>query len=629
MNTPPANSPDDGFDDDFDDIPNDTPADLGAPGVRPLRYWPALFLIAMIWMSKAIPLVLPGSFEGFMASMFGPLLAAVLMLVWWVCFSAATWQERIAGSLGLLVAGFVANMLCDKSVQGFGMILGGIPWAATWFIAAATVLSVAQPRWRTGIPLLAASAALFYQCLFRVDGIWGDMETTRLWRWELTKQEEFDALLKTRKTSAAGDQNADWTAPQIAEWGEFRGPARDGRVPGIVLLEDWDRHPPREQWRIRIGSGWGSFCVVGNRLFTQEQRGEEEAVVCYDADTGREIWSHTDPGKFEETVGGPGPRATPTYHDGKLYTMGAAGTVNCLDARTGQAVWTHDLKQDSGAQPPMWGFSSSPLVTGNLIVVHAGGTGVKDVDVETQIAPQGLVAYDAATGEVRWTAPSGQHSYSSPQLWQSPGEGSDSLILMLTNSGLAAHEPATGKTIWEHPWKFDGYRVVQPLVVGSSSFLLGTTMGVGTRRVDVGPKSDGYQIKESWTTTKMKPYFNDYVEHQGYLFGFDHDLFACLDLETGTQKWKKGRYGAGQVLLLPDRGQLLVMSEHGEIVLLSADPKQHRELGKIKVFEGKTWNHPVVVGNRLYVRNGQEAACYELAVAESESTTKTEETKEP
>jgi outer membrane protein assembly factor BamB len=237
-------------------------------------------------------------------------------------------------------------------------------------------------------------------------------------------------------------------------------------------------------------------------------------------------------------------------------------------------------------------------VTGGLVIVHAGGSEDK-----------GVLAYDAKTGEPRWSAAAGDHSYSSPQL---SVVGGQAVVLMLTNAGLTALEPAGGKVVWEHAWLFEGYRVLQPLLVDPSSLLLGTGMGTGTRRISVTVAGDAVSADEQWTTRSMKPDFNDFVAHKGYLYGFDQAIFACIDLATGKQQWKKGRYGKGQVLLLPEADQLLILSETGAVVLLRASPKNLEELAQWQAIEGKTWNHPVLAGNRLYVRNGEQAACFEL-----------------
>ena len=384
-------------------------------------------------------------------------------------------------------------------------------------------------------------------------------------------------------------------------WPEFRGPQRNGVVPGIVLDAAWSTRPPKEVWRHKIGPGWSSFSIAGNRIFTQEQRGPQEFVVCYDAKTGAERWVHASPARFAETMGGVGPRATPTLAGERLYALGATGLLDCLDPLTGAVTWERDLKQDARPNPPTWGFASSPLVVGDRVVVHAGGPNDK-----------GVVAYETKTGKLCWSAPAGDHSYSSPQLATVAGR---QVILMLDNRGSA---PST------RPPEYRPGRTN-----GSSTITAPFNPSLSTRRASCWEREWGRGRAASssrrpkpastsprrWTSLDMKPDFNDYVAYRGYLYGLDHNILCCVDLATGKRKWKNGRYGNGQILLLPDAGQLLVLSEEGELVLIRANPEKLDEVARQKVLEGKTWNHPALAGNRLYVRNAEEAACFELPLA--------------
>ena len=240
-------------------------------------------------------------------------------------------------------------------------------------------------------------------------------------------------------------------------------------------------------------------------------------------------------------------------------------------------------------------------MVGPNVIVHAGGKGDK-----------GTLSFDKETGDLRWSAPAGDHSYSSPQLSTVAGK---EVILVLTNAGLDVLDPETGVLRLTYAWPYDQYRVLQPAIVGDNSVLLCTGMGVGTRRVQITNRDGELDAEELWTSRDLKPDFNDLVVFQEYAFGFDGAILTCLDLATGDRTWKGGRYGKGQVLLLADVGLLLVISEQGEVVLLKADPTERLELAKFQALEGKTWNHPVLVGDRLYIRNAQEAACYRLPVA--------------
>ena len=159
----------------------------------------------------------------------------------------------------------------------------------------------------------------------------------------------------------------------------------------------------------------------------------------------------------------------------------------------------------------------------------------------------------------------------------------------------------------------EGYGPVRPdRVISDTDLLLGTPFNKGTRRLKVTKKGDTWTAEEVWTTLKISPYFNDLVIHEGYLYGFDGTFFTCISLEDGSSQWRARGYGSGQVLLLVDQGLLLILSEKGEVALLKADPTEHTVLGKFAALKGKTWNHPVIAGGKLFVRNGEEMACFEM-----------------
>jgi len=321
-------------------------------------------------------------------------------------------------------------------------------------------------------------------------------------------------------------------------------------------------------------------------------------VVCYDASTGGEIWSHHDTTRFTELVAGPGPRATPTFDAGKIYALGANGNLNCLKASDGSVVWSRDIAAETDAKVPTWGFSSSPLVAHRFVSVFAGGPDGK-----------GVIAFDAETGKVAWTAGNGKQSYCSTHL----AKFNDSeQILINTDAGTEAFDPKTGTVLWTYEWPGDIVRVVQPTLVGDHELLIGTGLGVGTRKISVSKDRKAWKSTEEWTSKAIKPYYNDMVIFEDHLYGFDGSFLVCVDLKAGTGKWRARGYGSGQLLLLADQGLLLILSEQGEVALVRAQPDKHEELAKIKAMEGKTWNHPVVAHGKLFVRNGETIVCYEL-----------------
>jgi len=380
-----------------------------------------------------------------------------------------------------------------------------------------------------------------------------------------------------------------------AEWPGFRGPGRDGIVHGTAVATDWTATPPVALWRRAIGPGWSSFAVAGDRLYTQEQRGDDEIVACYDAATGAPVWQHRDRARFWESNAGAGPRGTPTLSGGRVYALGATGIVNALDAATGAVIWSRNAAADTGATAPGWGFAASPIVVDDLVVVAASGA---------------LAAYDATTGTPRWkVAPSGE-GYSSPQLVTLAGVRQ---IAFVNGEGVTGVSPAEGKVLWTNAWK--GYPMVQPAVTADGDLVFNATQDGGLRRLTVARGDSGWTATERWTSRNLKPYFNDFVVHKGFAYGFDGSILACIDLADGSRKWKGGRYGNGQLVLLADQDALLVLSEEGELALVSATPDRFVELGKAPALDGKTWNHPVVVGDRLLVRNGEEMAAFRLPPA--------------
>jgi outer membrane protein assembly factor BamB len=566
---------------------------------RPLRTWPALLLVALIFVTRFGPNLLEGGPSSYwMISVFGPMLCCLLLLIWWLAASRATWKERLFGTLGLIGALALILRLADPTMRGPGTTTLTLPMGMVVFGLGAALLRERRPSIRTGAALLLALAGFGFTTLLRSEGMTGNYVLGMHWRWSQSPEE---SLLAARKTAAKPDRTDSGKIRQALshpEWPGFRGPERASRSRGPQISTNWAALPPRQLWKIQVGPAWSSFAVAGNLLFTQEQRGPMETVMCYDADTGREVWTRQIEGRLDDPLGGPGPRATPTLASGGLFITGATGTFLRLDPATGEVFWNQDLRTVAERKVPMWGFAASPLVTGSVVIVYAGGPDGK-----------GVLAFDSATGALRWSAAAGNDSYSSPQLNAIAGED---MVLMLSNEGLVFLDPASGQQRLNYEWKFSNYRALQPRLVGDDTILLPTGMNTGTRAIRV-TKSNGQLVAEElWTSRNLKPDFTDIVTHQGYAYGIDAGIFTCVDLKTGQRKWKGGRYGQAQVLLLENSNLILVAAESGQVVLLAADSNEHVEVASFKALEGKTWNHPVLVGDRLYIRNSQEAAAYQL-----------------
>jgi outer membrane protein assembly factor BamB len=431
--------------------------------------------------------------------------------------------------------------------------------------------------------------------LLRTGGITGSADSDFAWRWSATPEER---LLARSGEEPTAPPSALAATELGAEWPGFRGPRRDGVIRDVRIETDWSASPPVELWRRPIGPGWSSFAVRGDLLYTQEQRGEDEIVACYKATTGEPVWRHTDATRFWESNGGAGPRATPTVSGGRVYAFGATGILNVLDADDGAVVWSRHVASDADVAVPTWGFASSPLVVDDIVMVAAAGT---------------LVAYDPAGGDPRWIGPNGGAGYSSPHLLTIDEVAQ---VLLLNETGVSSFAPADGTLLWEHTWPGSG--IVQPSQTADGDVLitaLGASGGIGIRRIAVEDGPAGWTVEERWTSIRLKPYFNDFVVHNGHAFGYDGGILACIDLEEGKRKWKGGRYGHGQLVLLSDQDLLLVLSERGDLALVRATPDEFTEIARFSAIEGKTWNHPVLAGDVLLVRNGEEMAAFRLSPA--------------
>src|SRR5436190_4650895 len=432
---------------------------------RALRIWPAMFLVALMVITRFVPAFLEGGLAKYwMFAMMGPMVCCLLLVIWWLAASRATWKERVFGFLGLAAVFAITMALVEPLMRGPDTIYITLPMGFTAFVAGATLFRNRRPLARTGAVLLLAAAGFGFSVLLRNGGMSGEYQLTLHWRWAPTPEQQ---MLAARTTSSAAPKpnmpsNLALANPELPD---IRGADRSDSCHGPMIATNWSEHRPRQLWKVPVGPGWSSFAVAGNLLFTQEQRGPRETVVCYDAATGREIWNHQYEARLEDPMGGPGPRATPTLANGGLFVTGATGMILRLNLATGDMVWQKDLKEVARREAPMWGFAGSPLVIGSNAIVWAGGKDGK-----------GLLAFDAETGALRWSAATGDHTYASPQLNTIAGE---ELVLMLSNDGLVLVEPVTGKVRLNYEWKFSGYRALQPRVVGDDTLLLGTPLNVG------------------------------------------------------------------------------------------------------------------------------------------------------
>ena len=458
------------------------------------------------------------------------------------------------------------------------------------------LLFFSRLRWK--VRLLAFGAVvliiLLSTTLFRVKGFSGDLVPLLEWRWG---EKAAESLMGSAPT-ASGTVSRDY--PQ------FLGPHRNGTVQGIKLARDWSERPPQLLWRQPIGAGWSAFAVAGSSAITQEQHGEYEMVVCYDLHSGQERWSHSDHDRYEATPAGVGPRATPTIVEDRVYTLGATGILNCLDLGTGERIWSEDILYDNDAELASWGMSGSPLVLADLVVVSAGGGTGKS-----------LVAYQKDTGERVWRDGSDPAGYSSPLITTLAGVPQ---ILIFNYGSVVAHDPSDGGVLWQQPWPNTTECISQPVPLPGDHLFVSSGYGIGCKLFQIARDEDN-QLTAAlvWETPRLKAKFTNVVHRNGYIYGLDDGVLVCLDLVNGQRKWKRGRYGHGQVILVDDSdgmsdqsGLLLVGAESGDVLLVEVNPNESKELARFSALTDKTWNNPALAGQYLLVRNDKEAACYEL-----------------
>jgi outer membrane protein assembly factor BamB len=461
---------------------------------KPLRVWPGLVLVVVQWLAW---FVVPFFFPDYL--LYGMLVAvscALAIVLWWLILSRAPWYERIGALILIILAVIGTKRIVHVSIatgsMGFLLFVMAIPVMSLALVASAFV----SRRLSAGPRRAVIATAILFACgvftLLRTAGATGDFKNDFHWRWSKTPEERLLAQAGDETLASPAAPVAPAAAGTETDWPGFRGPQRDGAARGVQIKTDWSASPPVELWRRPVGPGWSSFAVRGARLYTQEQRGNDEIVACYDVTTGKPVWKHSDAVRFYESVGGPGPRGTPTLSNGRVYALGATGVMNVLDEGTGAVMWSRNAVSDTGAKIPGWGISGSPLVVGDLVIVAASGN---------------LVAYDLATGKPRWFGPRGGNSYSSPQLVTIDGVPQ---ILLMTSTGATSVALADGKLLWNHSWPSDT-RIMQPAVAADDELMMSVGDGMGgsgMRRIassrdpaDGPPKSAGHQRTSFPTST--------------------------------------------------------------------------------------------------------------------------------
>ena len=400
--------------------------------------------------------------------------------------------------------------------------------------------------------------------------------------------------------SASPSPGSSPAAPAAASnyWTNFRGPKRDGKYDETTVSTNWPSSGLPQLWKQPVGVGHASFVVADGKAYTIEQRRSQEVVAAYDINNGRELWTQKWNADFTDSTGD-GPRATPTWDNGRIYALGATGELRCLDANTGSVFWGKNILSDNQAKNLPWAMAASPLIVDDKVIVLPGGTSGKSV-----------VAYNKLTGAPVWKVLSDVQAYVSPMLVDLAGRRQ---IVVVSSTRVVGLTPEKGDLLWSYTWDTDmGINVSMPIVVDRDRFFISSGYGKGAALVEVKGSGNTYTASTIWENKNMKNKFNTSVLYNGYIYGLDEGIMVCLDVNTGERKWKEGRFGYGQIILT--NGHLIVTSDQGEVALLKATPEKYTEVARFTAVQGQTWNYPAIASGRLLVRNSNEMAAYDLSV---------------
>lgn len=558
--------------------------------VQTVSIWPVVVIaVVMLLVRFLLPEIFPGAV---MPALAGGIVCAVAIVVWWVFFSRTPTFEKWLAIVVMTVALVITSQLLDKSIStammGMMFPMFSIPILSIAFVIWIVANRYLPQKCRLITMILTIILASGYWILLRSNGMDGEIHHDLVWRWSETAEEKLIANSQDKTiTKLSGLKTVD----EKADWPGFRGIKRDGIIHGVTIKTDWLNTPPKELWRRAVGPACSSFAVQGDLLITQEQRGEFEMVSCYNLYTGEPVWDHRDSTRFWDSHAGAGPRSTPTIDNGRIYTLGATGRLNVMNLSDGSLVWSRDAAHDTKVTIPGWGYTASPLVVDTTVYVAIAGE---------------LLAYNTNNGNLRWSGTDGGDSYSSPQLMTLDGQRQ---IVFMNKSNLISYSLFDGKINWSIPCESEP--IIQPVQFNNTDILVTAGGLKELKRLTVTYKNGEWIVEQRWKTSMLKPYFNDNVVNENYLYGFDGSYLTCIDCTDGRRKWKGGRY-TGEMLLLDDQDLLLILTEKGEIALVKAISEQFIELARIPALKGKTWNHPVLVGNTLIVRNSGEMVAYRL-----------------
>ena len=385
---------------------------------------------------------------------------------------------------------------------------------------------------------------------------------------------------------------------QVPEWFQWRGPNRDGISAETGLLQDWPKSGPPLAWRSAgAGNGYSSFSASNGRLYTLGARGGNEYVIAIDRASGKKAWEYLNGRRFENDRGD-GPRSTPTIEGNRLYVLGGSGDLTCLDTATGQKIWSINIVAKFGGVNPYWGYSESPLIVGDRILVNAGGRRAS------------IVAVSKADGTTLWQQHSDGAGYSSPMLMKT---GSLNQVIFFTESHTLAVDPRDGRLLWSYNKANNGTaNIATPIVRGTRVFV-SSDYGTGAALLDVRAAGNLATANEVYFTRDMRNHHASSVLVGETLYGFSSSILTALKFDTGQIAWRDRSVGKGSLIYADNR--LYLYSEDGVIGLAEANPAAYREHGRFTLTQQNglpTWSHPIISGGLLIIRDQDSIYAYDV-----------------
>ena len=387
------------------------------------------------------------------------------------------------------------------------------------------------------------------------------------------------------------------------DWAQWRGPNRDGVVASFTAPKAWP-DKLKTIWKVSVGIGHSSPVVVGRRVYLHSRQDETEVASCFDLETGKQLWRDSYPTPYAMNPAavshGKGPKSTPVVDDNRLYTLGISGILSCYDAATGKLRWRREFSKTSKVTSPLYGTAMSPIVDRGLLIAHVGGDD-----------SGALTAFDADTGELRWSWSGDGPGYASPITAEFGGVRQ---IVTQTQKYIVGVNVANGQLLWQIPFETEYVQnIVTPVLYKQTLIFSG--LDKGTIAIRILKRGAKWETEQVWHNPDVSMYMSSPVVSGDYLFGLSHKRkgqFFCLDVRTGQTLWtSNGREGDNAAMVVA--GQLLfLLTDAAELLVARGGPKQLEVLKKYTVAESPTWAHPVLVGNRILIKDASTLALLSL-----------------